>query len=328
MTKEMIISVIIPAYNASQYIERAIESVLEQTRPADEIIVVNDGSQDNTGDIVRNYADKVILIEQANKGVSCARNAGIEAATSDWIAFLDADDEWLPDKLKLQCEHLGRNPELSWTTGMYYNCECEQNHKQTLKISSLQNEKIVKFLGEKEFFESYFQAFTLGANGNTNTMLVRKDQLIRADFFQEGREIAEDDDLWLRLAYHKLPLGFLSAPLAVYHLGDENRATLRHHQVFHIETFLQRHLVLSGQAGMLDEFKTCATSTLAFWIRKLLNGGNGRDVRALINQYGELLNTSFRLSTYGGSYFPAAWNYKEKIKRKLRSLKKDTHGSH
>ncbi len=125
------VSAVIPAYNAAKYVERAIESVLAQTRKADEIIVVDDGSTDNTADVVRQFGDKVKFIRQENAGASVARNTGIEAATSEWISFLDADDEWLPEKLKLQTEHLQRNPDLAWTTGNYIRCHCQATRETT-----------------------------------------------------------------------------------------------------------------------------------------------------------------------------------------------------
>ncbi len=121
---ENTISVIIPAYNAGEYIARAIDIVLAQSRNADEIIVVDDGSTDNTSEVVAQYESKVKYIRQDNAGASVARNTGIEAATGEWIAFLDADDEWLPEKLKLQTEHLMRNGDLVWTTGNYICCVC------------------------------------------------------------------------------------------------------------------------------------------------------------------------------------------------------------
>ncbi|MCK4960446.1 MAG: glycosyltransferase family 2 protein, partial [Planctomycetes bacterium] len=89
------VSVVIAAYNAEKYIQRAIDSVLAQSLPADEIIVVDDGSTDNTGDAVKHYGSKVRYIYQENAGPASARNTAIEAATGTWIAFLDADDEWL-----------------------------------------------------------------------------------------------------------------------------------------------------------------------------------------------------------------------------------------
>ena len=87
------ISVIIPVYNRASTIIRAIESVLKQVRPADEIIVVDDGSDDGTGDILVNYRQVIKIIRQDNKGVSAARNAGIRVATGNWITFLDSDDK-------------------------------------------------------------------------------------------------------------------------------------------------------------------------------------------------------------------------------------------
>ena len=119
----MKISVVIPAFNAEKTIARAVESVLAQSRPADEIIVIDDGSKDNTADVIRSYGDKVILIQQENAGASVARNAGLKNASGDWIAFLDCDDEWLPEKLKLQSEHLARNPDLKWTYSNFFKKE-------------------------------------------------------------------------------------------------------------------------------------------------------------------------------------------------------------
>ena len=123
------VSVIIPAHNASEYIGRAIESVLAQTRKPDEIIVVDDGSTDDTARIIADYGSKVIYIQQENAGPSVARNTGIEAATSEWIAFLDADDEWIPEKLELQTELLGRNTNLVWTTANFIRCLCDEDRR-------------------------------------------------------------------------------------------------------------------------------------------------------------------------------------------------------
>ena len=86
------VSVVIPAYNSGAYISRTVESVLGQSRPADEIIVVDDGSTDKTGEIVQTYGGKVRYIRQENAGASAASNTGIENATCPWIALLDGDD--------------------------------------------------------------------------------------------------------------------------------------------------------------------------------------------------------------------------------------------
>ena len=147
------VSAVIPAYNAGKYVGRAIESVLAQTRKADEIIVVDDGSTDDTAEVVERFGDAVRFIRQENAGASFARNTGIEAATSDWIAFLDADDEWLPNKLKLQTEHLERNPNLVWTTGNYIRCYCSRDRRHDdMSAERLASAKAV--MGRKEYFDS------------------------------------------------------------------------------------------------------------------------------------------------------------------------------
>ncbi|MEM2567120.1 MAG: glycosyltransferase family A protein, partial [Candidatus Bathyarchaeia archaeon] len=110
--KDPKISVIIPAYNARKFIAEAIESVLDQTFPAHEIIVVDDGSTDGTGEFVRkHYGSRVEVIQQENKGISAARNIGVVEATGNILQFLDADDLLLSNKFEVQLNFWQRNPE-------------------------------------------------------------------------------------------------------------------------------------------------------------------------------------------------------------------------
>ncbi|SNS67406.1 Glycosyltransferase involved in cell wall bisynthesis [Geodermatophilus saharensis] len=101
------VSVVIPTYNSATFLVEALESVLAQTCPVHEVIVVDDGSTDGTGAALRPYADRVVLLRQDNSGVSAARNNGLARATGDWVAFLDADDIWLPDKIERQLQCAG-----------------------------------------------------------------------------------------------------------------------------------------------------------------------------------------------------------------------------
>jgi len=105
-------SVIIPAYNAAAYVAEAIDSVLAQDYPLVEIIVVNDGSKDNTLDVLRGYGDRIRVVDQANAGPPKARNAGLHAVRGEFVAFLDADDVWSPSKLSAQIAHLAAHPDV------------------------------------------------------------------------------------------------------------------------------------------------------------------------------------------------------------------------
>ena len=110
------VSVVIPTYNCSRFVGDAIESVLAQTRVPDQIIVVNDGSTDDTAAVVQQYRDgRIVYIEQANGGIAAARNRGLSIATGDYIGFLDADDCWLPSMLERQLALLERQPDVICT---------------------------------------------------------------------------------------------------------------------------------------------------------------------------------------------------------------------
>lgn len=105
MTEPPLVSVVVPAFNAQAYVGEAIESVLTQTYQHLECIVVNDGSTDCTGDIIRSFGDRVVAFDQRSAGVSQARNLAIEASRGTWLAFLDADDLWASNKLERQICH-------------------------------------------------------------------------------------------------------------------------------------------------------------------------------------------------------------------------------
>ncbi len=102
MSTQPTISVVIPCYNAAAYLRETIESVLAQSVPAREVLVIDDGSTDTSAEIAESYGSPVRVIRQANQGESVARNRGIDESQGDWVAFLDADDLWLPDKLERQ----------------------------------------------------------------------------------------------------------------------------------------------------------------------------------------------------------------------------------
>jgi glycosyltransferase involved in cell wall biosynthesis len=291
---------VIPSYNAGRYIGRAIDSVLAQTVAADEIIVVDDGSTDNTADVVTAYGSTIKYIRQDNAGASVARNTGIEAATSEWIAFLDADDEFLPDKLRLQIEHLRRNPDLVWTAGNFICCACRRDHR-AVRVSP---EKLKEMLGGKEYWDDYFGAVADGHEAWTGTMLIRRDVLFEAGLFRRGQLRANDYDTWFRIAYLYPKIGYLVEPTAVYHLDVEGSIIRKYGDSAISCELIGRHLKLSEEFGKADEFRPCAVHLLRRWMRGMLFEARGGEVRRMTDQFAHLLPGWYAMSMRLFAAFP------------------------
>jgi lipopolysaccharide exporter len=183
------ISVVIPTYNRAHTILRALESVLAQTLPVAEIIIVDDGSTDGTLDLLQSlpYRDRVRLIEIRHGGAAAARNIGIRAATGDWVAFLDSDDAWHPEKLGRQLERLTLlGPE-------YDACYC----------GSADRDESGRALGaSRSAIEGaiYFDSLDFNLPGATSCIVARRALLLALGGFVETLPACQDWDLWLRLA--------------------------------------------------------------------------------------------------------------------------------
>ena len=182
----MQISIVIPTYNRSAIICRAIDSVLRQTRPADEIIVVDDRSTDNTLDLLKaKYSKQITIIESAeNSGVSAARNIGIKHSNGDWIALLDSDDEWLDTKLAAQQHALQQNP--------HPLCHTEEIWIRNGKRVN-QMKKHAKQGGD--IFENCLPLCAI----SPSSVLIHKELLDNIGGFDESLPACEDYDLWLRI---------------------------------------------------------------------------------------------------------------------------------
>ncbi len=296
----MNISVIIPVYNNEQSIGRAIDSVLAQSRPADEIIVVDDGSTDRTAEAAAAYGNKIRYIRQDNQGAGAARNTGIRAASGEWIAFLDADDEWLPDKLTLQTEHLQKHPQLQWTCGNYLECLCQESRQ----APALPEQRILDVLNGRPFSPDYLQTYAKGLTGHTDTMLIRRSILLEAGGFSDLPRF-EDLDLWLRIAYKHSKIGYLSRPLAIHHLQAGRHTSVIYPAAQAAHQLIHQHLNLAARMNRLDAFRPLTVFLLRQWMRGMLfDPTQAPQIRALLKDFSDLLPSRVRLSYTLLSAFP------------------------
>ena len=285
------VSVIIPAYNAANHIARAIDSVLSQSHKPDEIIIIDDGSTDDTQSIVQKYLPNVTYIYQANAGVSAARNTGIETANSEWIAFLDSDDEWSTDILKLQIELLKQHPHLVWTTANYTVCLCDEQRKRPI-IEPLQAANI---LNGKTFHEDFFSAFKRKAAGWTGTMLIKKSVLIDNNSFNPTLKTAEDIDLWFRIAMDHPQIGYIPQSLATYHISTPHSITKSIRTIEAQSQVLKANLKLAAEKNKLTAIEPCVARIVSIWIRGLLFQNQPQQIKNLMMDFGRLLNPCFKL---------------------------------
>lgn len=295
------ISVVIPAYNKERWIGRAIDSVLAQTRPAGEIIVVDDGSADETARVLQTYGPKIRTIRQENAGPADARNTGIRAAKGRWIAFLDADDQWMPEKLQRQAEHLQRHPDLHWTTGNYTECLCGSGYR----APALTEQACRRQLGEKEVLDDYLRTYAKGFTGHTDTVLIRRDLLEQVGGFPPGLRRFEDLDLWLRIAYRHRRVGFLAVPLAVHHLeAGGHISVLQEGSRIGID-LIRRHLKLAAEHDRLEAFRPLAVDLLGRWMRSMLfDPAQAPLIREMLKTFSGLLPRSVYRQYYLLTVFP------------------------
>jgi glycosyltransferase involved in cell wall biosynthesis len=222
-------SVIIPAYNSAATLARAIESVRAQSWPAHEIIVVDDGSTDATAGIAGQFGDAVRLIRQPNSGVSAARNAGAAAASGNWLAFLDADDWYAPERIRLHAEWIAEDPELDFLTGDY---EYRDAANALLGTSMAQHAAgramLVKCGGAPRGVidtPAEIAAFVADHFGDTHTLSLPRARFVELGGYPAGFKVCEDVHFLTRLVARSRRIGVVCHSLGVYviHGGSATR---------------------------------------------------------------------------------------------------------
>lgn len=193
------IDVVIPAYNAGAYIEQALQSVAKQDISIENIIIVNDGSKDNTKDIVEKFIasnshQKITLINQENAGLSAARNIGIRHSKSEFIALLDADDLWKPNKLSSQIKLFKETKNTN--LGVVY-CAYELIDKFSKKIIASKNNTVIPNV-RGSVYKSLMHGNFISGSGSS--VLIKRIVLNHVGLFDEKLRACEDWDLWIRIS--------------------------------------------------------------------------------------------------------------------------------
>ncbi len=206
-------SVIVPTYNRGHLLPRALNSIAAQTQTPLEVIVVDDGSTDDTIAILRREYPDVVIFQETHRGVSAARNRGIQASRGDWIAFLDSDDEWLPEKLARQNAALVSTPTILL-------CHTEEVWvRNGVRVNPMK--KHAKRGGA--IFEDCLPLCCM----SPSSVVVHREVLEDVGVFDETLPACEDYDLWLRIT-SRYPVVFIDEPLVVKHGGHNDQLSRRY----------------------------------------------------------------------------------------------------
>lgn len=198
------VAVVVPCYNVGRFLNRALDSVYAQSFQDFRIYAVDDGSSDNTAEVLKEHSRRCVSIFQTHAGQAAARNHGIRASDSPFIAFLDADDEWLPQKLERQVNILKRNPDLGMVCSL-----CSLREGGDSKIAQLAA-KDMPSTGR------LFQHLVRTCFVFTPTVVVRRECIDEVGLFNESLTVSEDFNLWLRIAARRT-IGIAPEVLAVTH---------------------------------------------------------------------------------------------------------------
>ena len=204
-----LVSVIVPCYNQGRYLSEAIDSILDQTYSPIEIIVVDDGSTDNTSEVAQRYASLIKYVFQNNQGLSAARNTGIKNSSGEYLQFLDSDDRLEPDKIRVQADLLNQHPEIGIVYGdVRYFTDGNPDERKYGFDENSQAWVINRWYNPSPFFTKLLINNVMAVN----CALVRCHIFERVGFFDERLRAVEDWEFWIRCASKGIVFYFIESP--------------------------------------------------------------------------------------------------------------------
>ncbi len=258
------ISVIIPVYNRKKRLLRALKSVYSQTARPYEVIVVDDGSDQDLISVLKAEYPEILFVRQSHTGVSRARNYGVEVARGDWIAFLDSDDEWLPQKLERQVVDLNQSGELLCHTDEIW-------IRNDVRVNP-QN-KHQKYGGD------IFQYCLPLCAISPSSVLIKKNLLEQLGGFDESLPACEDYDLWLRIT-SKFTVSYIDEPLIIKYGGHQDQLSQKHWGMDRFRIYAMEKLYQQGELST-EQLKYLLTELL----KKCTIFANGAQKRSQTDSY-------------------------------------------
>jgi glycosyltransferase involved in cell wall biosynthesis len=230
------VSILIPCYNGGRWIAQSIQSALDQTYPHKEVVVVDDGSKDESLTIIRSFGERIRYETGPNRGGNVARNRLVQLSTGNWLSFLDADDYWLPTKIEKQIVFLGANPNLDVVYG------------PTIWIGEDAEQKQIDVVEDEDLFANYFR-WTLFS---TITLLLKKAAVIDVGGWNENQRVCQEHELTLRLIRAGKKFALQREALAVARLVSNDSVSRRSpmntlKQKMALSDQFEAHLQASGE---------------------------------------------------------------------------------
>ena len=249
------VAAVIPTFNRASLVSRAIDSVMRQTFLPSEIIVVDDGSTDNTEDLISEKYHSVSYLKTENRGVSAARNIGIKATKSEWIAFLDSDDEWLPQKLEKQIAKISNQHN-------YKIIHCEE-------IWFRNGRRVNPKIKHKKYGGYIFEKCLPLCVISPSAVVIHRDIFQELGCFDETLPACEDYDLWLRIC-SKYPVLFVDEPLIKKFGGHDDQLSKRFWGMDRFRVEALRKILTLGK--LTESQKQKATNMLIHKCSILISG--------------------------------------------------------
>lgn len=309
------VSVIIPSYNSAAFVPEAVESALSQSQQPCEVIVIDDGSTDCTGERLSPYKGRIRYIRQLNGGLSNARNRGIREASGDLLAFLDADDVWLPNKLARQCDLFRKRPGLGLV------------HSDIIRWYPSEGREVRVEQGRSDFSGCCYPKFLWGNRATPSTVIVTRSCIDRVGMFDESIRGAstQDQDLWHRISRY-YEIAYVAEPLVRYRFHGSNASHNLKMMVEDEYYVLAKALKDDPQVwGLLDrEVFSRRISALAFeaGYMNLLAGSTVRARRYFRHAVShDVRNWKAQLYRFAASLPPGAFNLVRSLKHQIGSTR-------